>query len=76
MALFKKNEVYTIEEAAKRLRVHTNTIYKLCRSGAIDAYRSSDAPKGPWRIPGSGLEKLHWGPGKPGRKTQQEGGAE
>lgn len=76
MALFKRNEVYTIEEAAKKLRVHPNTIYKMCRSGKLGAFRSGEGKRASWRIPGSGLEKLHYEPNKPEQKTQQEGGAE
>lgn len=45
---------YSVNEAAELFGVHTNTIYKLCRSGELNAYMVS----GSWRIPGEALEGL------------------
>lgn len=71
MAVFRKNAVYTVDEAAERLRVHPNTIYRLCRSGRLAAYKMNGNR---YRIPGSELEKLKWGPEKPGPKPKQKEG--
>lgn len=49
---------YTIEEAAEILRVHPNTLYKLCRSGKLAAFRSGEGKRASWRIPGTSLEGL------------------
>lgn len=73
--IFTKN-AYGITEAADLLGVHPNTLYRLCRSGKMEAFRVGNA----WRIPGTELEALrvpdpeH----KEGRRPwkKKEGGAE
>lgn len=55
---FFTKEVYTIDEAAEILRLHPNTLYRLCRSGKLAAFRASDGKRGAWRIPGASLEGL------------------
>ena len=69
---------YTIEEAAEILRVHPNTLYRLCRSGKLGAFRSGEGKRASWRIPGEGLEALRVPePEKRrGAKAKKEGGAE
>lgn len=57
-SLFSRNRIYTIAEAAEILNLHPNTLYKLCRSGALGAYRSGIGSKASWRIPGENLEGL------------------
>ena len=47
-------KAYGITEAADLLGVHTNTLYRLCRSGKLGAFRVGNA----WRIPGHELEAL------------------
>lgn len=72
MAVF-TNEMYTVAEAAQILRVHTNTVYKMCRTGRLQAYKMN----GNYRISGEALEglKINYdtkpGP-KPGRKAAKK----
>ncbi len=76
MAVFKRDAVYTIEEASDTLRVHPNTLYRLCRSGELAAYRAGIGKKAGWRIPGSELEKLKFSPVRPGPKPKRKEAAE
>lgn len=46
-------EVYTPEEAAKRLRVHVNTVYSLLRSGRLPAAKLGRG----WRISSDSLSR-------------------
>lgn len=73
--LFKK-ATYTVTEAAEILRVHENTIYRLCRSGKLGAYRSGDGARSEWRIPGDMLEALRVPENRTGPKPKQKEGAE
>ena len=74
--LFDKKRVYSIPEAAEILRLHPNTLYKMCRSGELPAYKAHTTA--PWRIPGSSLDTLRTpAPGhKTGPKPKQKEGAE
>lgn len=50
-------DLYTVEEAASRLRVSAGVIYKLCRLGDLPAMRIGDAKgRGVWRIAEGDLE--------------------
>ena len=49
---------YSIEEAAGILQLHPNTLYRLCRSGKLSAFKAGEGPKAAWRIPGESLEGL------------------
>lgn len=35
----RKPEFVTVEEVAKRFRVHKMTVYRMCQSGTLEAYR-------------------------------------
>lgn len=74
--LFDKKRVYSIPEAAEILRLHPNTLYRMCRSGELPAYKVHKTA--PWRIPGSSLETLRTPPPehKTGPKPKQKEGAE
>lgn len=63
---------YTITEAAELLGVHVNTLYRLCRSGKLGAFRIGNA----WRIPGDNLEALIVPENRTGPKPKKKGGAE
>lgn len=70
MAFFTK-ELYTVKEAADALHVHTNTIYKMVRSGRLPAYKLGGNS---YRIYGKDLEALRLPEKRPGPKpkaTQQ-----
>ena len=74
MADFNK-ETYTVKEAAAKLRVHTNTIYKMVRSGRLPAMKLCGESRPGYRIYGKDLEalKFNYTPeSKPGRKTDQK----
>lgn len=71
-----KKPFYTIDEAAKILDLHPNTLYRLCRSGKLGAYKSGEGKKTSWRIPGEGLEGLRVPEVKTGPKPKQKEGAE
>lgn len=74
MAFFKK-DMYTVAEAAEKLRVHTNTIYKMVRSGRLPAFKLGGEYGNSYRIYGKDLEALKFSytpESKPGRKTNQK----
>ena len=73
MAVFSKKKMYTVMEAADLLRVHTNTVYKMCRTGRLPAYKMN----GNYRISGEALEglKINYDT-KPGPKPKRKEGAE
>jgi excisionase family DNA binding protein len=49
-------EVYlTVEEVARLLRVHPNTVYRWCREGQLEAIQFGKR----WRIPRNALKKLN-----------------
>jgi len=50
----KLEKLYTVDEAARILRVKRSTIYKYLWNGKIRAYKLG----GKWRIPQSELRKL------------------
>jgi len=49
----------TLEEFAKRIKMHPGTIRKAIRNGKIFASRPGMGKKSPYRIPESELERLH-----------------
>ena len=67
---------YTIQEAAEILRVHENTIYRLCRSGKLGAYKTSNGHRSAWKIPGDMLEALRVPEIRTGPKPKQKEAAE
>lgn len=78
---FDNKHIYSVKEAAEALGVHTNTIYRLCRSGKLGAYRAIEG--GEWYIPGKSLNELRVPPPskRVGAKSKkqlpaQEGGTE
>ena len=48
----------SINDFAKRLRVHPNTIRKAIKTGYINAFRVGNSIKSSWRIPTSEIQKL------------------
>jgi len=55
------NGLLTVTEAAKRLRVHVNTVYRYIREGRLNAINLTKDSKWTtprWRIPGDELEKF------------------
>ena len=46
-------------EIAKMLKITRPTVYLWIKSGKINAVRASVTNKGPWRIPGTELKRLH-----------------
>jgi len=67
MAFFTK-ELYTVKEAADALRCHTNTVYKMIRSGRLPAYKMRES----YRIYGKDLEALRLPDLRPGPKPKQK----
>ena len=49
----------TVEEFAKRLKVHRNTIRRAIKKGKIFATRPAGGQRAPYRIAESELERLH-----------------
>ena len=52
------SEFYTIQEFAKKMKVHPDTIRRSIRHGYINAFRSSYGKRSPMRIPATELERL------------------
>jgi excisionase family DNA binding protein len=48
----------TIKEFAIELNLHYNTVLRAIRSGRINAFRVTDAPKGAFRIPRTEILKI------------------
>jgi len=49
----------TVEEFAKRLKIHPGTVRRSIREGKIYASRPGLGKKSPWRIAESELERLY-----------------
>lgn len=49
----------TVEEFAKRIKMHANSVRRSIREGRIFASRPSMGKRGPYRIAESELERLH-----------------
>ena len=49
----------TVEEFAKRLKMHPGSVRRAIREGKIFAIRPSMGKKGPYRIAESEIERLH-----------------
>jgi len=60
------DEVLTVEEVARLLKVTSTTVRRWCSLGWLPAFKIGRA----WRIPGDELERLMEpaGPGQPGRE--------
>ena len=56
--LFMEINFLTVEEFAKRLKMHPGTIRKSIKEGKIYATRPSMGSRGPYRIAESELERL------------------
>lgn len=54
----KNNEFLTINEFAKLIRVHPNTIRNMIKSGRLSAFRTSSSPKSSYRIARSEIHRL------------------
>ncbi len=52
-------EFLTVEEFAKRLKMHVNTVRKSIKAGKIFASRPSTGKNAPYRIAESELERLY-----------------
>lgn len=50
----------TVEEFAKRIKMHPHSVRRAIRQGKIYASRPSMGKKGPYRIAESELERLHF----------------
>lgn len=50
----------TVEEFAKRIKMHPGTVRRCIREGKIFATRPSVGKKAPYRISESELERLHF----------------
>lgn len=53
-----EHEFYTIDEFAKLLRVHTNTIRRSIKSGRINAFRVTSGKKPAYRISRSEINRI------------------
>lgn len=49
----------TVEEFAKRIKMHPNTVRRAIRKGKIFAARPAVGKRAPYRISESELERLH-----------------
>lgn len=52
------SEFLTIQEYAKRVKVHPDTVRKAIRCGYINAFRATSGKKAPFRIPMTEIERL------------------
>lgn len=52
------DEFLTIDEFAKKVKVHPDTIRRAIRKGYINAFRAGSGKKAPWRIPATEIERL------------------
>jgi len=52
------DNVFTLMEFAKRIKVGRLTVMKMIKQGKIIAFRVSDAPKSPYRIRESEIDRL------------------
>lgn len=44
-------EYLTVKEYAQRMGLNAEYVRRCCRTGAIKAFRATDAPQAQWRIP-------------------------
>lgn len=58
--IFMDQDLYflTIQEFAKRLRVHPNTVRNAIKEGRINALKLSEGKRSAYRIPVSEMERL------------------
>jgi excisionase family DNA binding protein len=52
------DNIFTLKEFAKRIKVGRLTVMKMIKQGKIIAFRVSDAPKSPYRIRESEIDRL------------------
>jgi excisionase family DNA binding protein len=52
------NNILTVDEFAEKIKVTRLTVLKLIKEGKILAFRLSKAPKSPYRIKESEIERL------------------
>jgi excisionase family DNA binding protein len=52
-------DYFTVQEFAKKLKVHPSTVRRDIKKGKIYAFRSSSGLKSGYRIAESELERLH-----------------
>ena len=52
------DEFLTIQEFAKKMKVHPDTIRKSIMCGYINAFRAGSGKRAPWRIPATEIERL------------------
>lgn len=50
-----EQQLLTVPEVAKRLRLHPTTVLKMCHEGQLGAFRAG-VGRGRWRIPAVALE--------------------
>lgn len=51
--------VLTVEEFARRIKMHAASVRRSIKEGKIYAFRPSTGKRGPYRIPESEIERLY-----------------
>lgn len=52
------DEFLTLQEFAKKMKLHPDTIRKAIRCGYINAFRAGSGKRSPLRIPSTEIERL------------------
>ena len=51
-------EFFNVNEFAKKIRVHPQTVRRCIKSGRIQAFKTSSGSRGEWRIPNTEIQRI------------------